>query len=87
MSQIDDQQVIRLLINAASIEKIFVSPSRSKADETARSLRGQQATFWTADMFRVNTTLYVQTIDKLAVFPGCRRLSSISVLQRRRSIE
>jgi hypothetical protein len=48
--------VVRLLVNAAIIEKLFVSPSRRQADEAARHMGSAQTVFLTGDMFRVNST-------------------------------
>ncbi|KAG7571500.1 hypothetical protein FFLO_00516 [Filobasidium floriforme] len=54
--EIEDEHVVRLLVNAATIEKLFVSPTRKQADEAARQMGTMQTTFLTGDMFRVNST-------------------------------
>ncbi|GHJ88325.1 hypothetical protein NliqN6_4727 [Naganishia liquefaciens] len=55
---IDDEQVIRLLVNSNNVESIFCARTRREADDVAKSFHrpGRTVQVWAADLFRVNST-------------------------------
>ncbi|KAI5454933.1 Structural maintenance of chromosomes protein 6 [Naganishia albida] len=55
---VNDEQVVRLLVNSNSIEGIFCAPTRREADDVAKNFHrpGRTVQVWAADMFRVNST-------------------------------
>lgn len=59
--QINNEEVVRLLINSNNIESIFCAPTRREADDVAKTFHrpGRTVQVWAADMFRVNSTRYV----------------------------